>query len=101
MVGGARVTILSVTRSAMLLGFSHATVSHVYQEWSTTQRTSRHLKTVRRIGVNIGQHPCGTHSHLVETMPRQIEDILRVIGGANQYLEGVPNVLYTQCRFLM
>jgi predicted transcriptional regulator len=63
MVVGARRTGLSVSRIAMLLGFSLSTVSRVYQEWSTTQRTSRQLdKTVESIRVNMDQHPCGTLS---------------------------------------
>jgi hypothetical protein len=49
-----------VSRTAMLLGFSRSTVSRVYQEWSTTQRTPSQLDTtVGSIGVNMGQHPCG------------------------------------------
>ncbi|MGH0151887.1 UNVERIFIED_CONTAM: hypothetical protein FKN15_020794 [Acipenser sinensis] len=40
MVVGARRASLSVSRTATLLGFSRSTVSHVYQGWSTTQRTS-------------------------------------------------------------
>jgi hypothetical protein len=37
------------------------TVSYVYQEWSTTQRTSSQLDTTEgSVGVNIGQHPCET-----------------------------------------
>uniref|UniRef100_A0A8K9X6L5 Transposase IS30-like HTH domain-containing protein n=1 Tax=Oncorhynchus mykiss TaxID=8022 RepID=A0A8K9X6L5_ONCMY len=40
MVVDARSNGLSVSRTAMLLGFSRSTVSRVYQEWSTTQRTS-------------------------------------------------------------
>ena len=52
-----------VSRIATLLGFSHSIVSSVYQEWSTTQRTSSQLDTnVGSIGVNMGQHPCGTIS---------------------------------------
>ena len=39
-VVGVRGTGLSVSRTATLLGFSYSTASHVYQEWSTTQRTS-------------------------------------------------------------
>ena len=39
-VVGARHTGLSVSRTATLPDFSRATVSHVCQEWSTTQRTS-------------------------------------------------------------
>ena len=35
--------------------------------------------------------------HLVESMPLQIKAVLRAKGGATQYLEVVPNVLYTQC----
>ena len=40
MVVGARFTCLSVSITATLLGFSCSAVSHVYQEWSRTQRTS-------------------------------------------------------------
>ena len=33
---------------------------HVYQDWSTTQRTSSQFdNTVGSIGVNMGQHRCG------------------------------------------
>jgi hypothetical protein len=47
-------------RRTGLLGFSRATVSRVYQEWSTTQWRSRQLDTtVGSIGVIMGQHPCG------------------------------------------
>jgi hypothetical protein len=61
MVEGARRTGLSVSRTATLLGFSHSTVSCVYQEWSTTQRRSSKLDTtVVSIGVKMGQYPCGT-----------------------------------------
>ena len=57
---GARRTGLSVSRTATLLGSSKSTVSHVYQEWSTTKRTSSQLDTtVGNIGVNMRQHPCG------------------------------------------
>ena len=37
---------------------------------------------------------------LVESMPWQIEDVLKAKGGATQYYEGVPNVLYTQCMLV-
>ena len=51
---------LFVSRTATLLGFSRSTVSCLYQEWSTTQRTSSQLDTtVGSIGVNMVQHPCG------------------------------------------
>ena len=61
--GYARRTGLNVSRTATLLGFSCSTVSRVYQEWSTTQRTSSKLHTtVGSIGVNMGQHPCRTLS---------------------------------------
>ena len=61
MVEGARRTGLCVSRTVTLLGVSCSTVSCVYQEWSTTQTTSSQLDTtVVCIGVNMGQHPCGT-----------------------------------------
>jgi hypothetical protein len=37
--------------------------------------------------------------HLVESMPRPIEAVLKAKGGATQYYEGVPNVLYTHSTF--
>ena len=43
MVVGARSTGLSMSRTEKLLGFSRSRVSRVYQEWSTTQRTSSHI----------------------------------------------------------
>jgi hypothetical protein len=61
----ARRTSLSVSITATLLGFSSSTVSCVYQEWSTTQRTSSQLDTtVGSIGVNMGQHHFGTFDTL-------------------------------------
>ena len=60
MVVGARHTVLSVSRTATLLGFTHSKVSFVSQEWSNTQRTSSHLDiTVGSSGINMGQHPYG------------------------------------------
>jgi hypothetical protein len=44
MVVGARHTGLSVSRNATLLGFSRSTVFRVYEEWSTTQKTSSQLQ---------------------------------------------------------
>ena len=38
MVVGVRHTGLSMSGTAMLLGFSRSSVSRVHQEWSTTQR---------------------------------------------------------------
>ena len=47
-----------VSRTATLLGFSCSTVSHVYQKWSTTQRTSSQLDTtVESIGVKWASIP--------------------------------------------
>ena len=44
-----------VSRTVTLLGFSGLTVSHVYEEWSTTQRTSSQFDTtVGSVGVNMG-----------------------------------------------
>ena len=48
-----------VSRTATRLGFTHSKVSHVYQELSTTQRTSSQIDTtVGSFGVNMGWHPC-------------------------------------------
>ena len=72
MVEGARRNGLSVSKTATLLGFSCSTVSHVYQEWSTTQRISRQLDTtVGSIGVNMDQHPCGMLS-----APRKVHALM-------------------------
>ena len=63
MVVGDRRTGLSVSRTAMLLGFSHSTVSCVDQERHNAYRTSSQLhRTVGSIGVNMGQYPCWTLS---------------------------------------
>ena len=78
MVVGARRIDLSVSRTAILLGFSHSTVSRVYQEWWASI-------------------PVELFRHFVESMPRQIEAVLRAKGVASQYEEGVPNVLSTHC----
>jgi hypothetical protein len=57
--------------------FPRSTVSHVYQEWSTTQRTSSQLDTtVGRIGASIPVE----QGYLVEFMPQQIEAVLRAKG---------------------
>ena len=64
MVVGARHTVLC-QELQRCWGFSCSTVSRVYQEWSTTQRTFSQLNTtVGSIGVNMGRHPCGTLSTL-------------------------------------
>ena len=62
MVLGTRRIGLCVSRTLLLLGFSCSTVSHASQEWSTTKGYPANLTTVGSIGVNIGQHPCGTLS---------------------------------------
>jgi hypothetical protein len=55
-------------------------VSRVYQEWSTTQRTSSQLDTLESTWASI---PVGRFQHLVESMPRRFGK------------QGVPNVCYT------
>ena len=48
------------SRTATLLGFSSSTVSSMYQEWSSTRRTSNQLDTTMgSIRVNVSQHPRG------------------------------------------
>ena len=122
MVVGTRHTGLSVSRTATLLGLSHSTVSTVYQEWSTTQRTASRLDTAvfimaphsptqqilflgsskielrEALESTWASIPVERFRHLVKSMPRQIEAILRAKGRATQYKEGVPNVWNIQCR---
>ncbi|CDQ57070.1 unnamed protein product [Oncorhynchus mykiss] len=53
------VTTVTYGGKEIRLNLYDTAVSRVYQEWSTTQRTSSQLDTtVRSIGVNMGQHPC-------------------------------------------
>ena len=81
-----------VSRTAMLLGFSHSTFSCLYQEWSTTQSKSRQLDTtVGSIGVNMGQHPCGMPS-----TPCRVH----APGVQLNITKGVPNVWYTSYMLL-
>jgi hypothetical protein len=78
MIIGARRPGLSMLRTTTLQGFSHSTVSGVYQEWSTTRRTSSQLDTtVGSIGVSWSSVPMERFQHLVESMPQQIETVLR------------------------
>ncbi|XP_052358558.1 uncharacterized protein LOC127919191 isoform X2 [Oncorhynchus keta] len=57
-------------------GFSCSTVSCVYQEWFINERTSSQLDTTMgSIGVNMGQHPCGT----LLPVPQRIDAVLRAI----------------------
>ena len=102
MVVGARHTCLSVSRTATLLGFSSYTVSRVYQELSTIQRTSSQLDTtVGSIVVNTGQHSCGMLSTPCRVhAPTNCGCSEGKRGAATQYWEGVPNVLYTQCIYV-
>ena len=46
----------------------------------------RHLTTLRSIGVNMGQHPCGMLSTPCGVHARQIEAVLRAKGGATPIL---------------
>jgi hypothetical protein len=72
-------------------GFSHSTVSILYQEWSTTQRTSSQLDTiVRSIGVNMGQHPCGTLS-------TPCADVLRLFWGNKGVQHNIRKVFLMFC----
>ena len=79
-----------VSRTATQLDFSRSTVSCVYQEWSTTQRTSRQLDTtVGSIVVNMSQDPRGTLWHLVDAMLLQIEAGLRAKRGVELHIRKV------------
>ena len=94
---GARCTGLG---QELLLGISHSTVSCVYQQWSTTQRTSSQLDpTVGSIGVNMGQHPCGALSTLCRVHSSANWGFSETKRGCNSVLWRCFNVLYTQCRW--
>ena len=72
-----------VSRAATLLGFSHSTVSRVYPEWSTTQRTFSQLDTtVGHLESTSASILVERFRHLVESIPRRIEAFLRALGGA-------------------
>ena len=76
MVVGARRTGLSVSRNPTLLSFSRSTFSHVYQEWSTTQRTSSRLGTiVGSLESTWASIPVERFRHHVESMPRRSEGV--------------------------
>jgi hypothetical protein len=82
MVVGVRHTGLSVSRTASLLGFSWSTVSHAYQEWSTTQRTSSQLTQLwEALESTWASIPVKCFRHLVQSMPRRIEAVLRAKAG--------------------
>ena len=67
------------------------------------QKTSSQLDTtVGSIGVNMGQHPCGTLSTPCKVMPRQIEAVLRakvwetVCGGVRRC-----NLILGRCSLML
>jgi hypothetical protein len=91
-----RGTVVGARHTGLCQELQRCWVSRVYEEWSTTQRTSSQLdKTVGSIGVNMGQHPCGTPS--TPCRGHELRLFWGQKGGATQYQEGVLNVFYTQC----
>ena len=90
------------SRTATLLGFSRSTVYRGYQGWVVDQRTSSQLDTtVGSIAVNIGQRPCWCFWHLV-CSPLTNWGCSEGKGGVTtQFLEGIFNVLYTQCIYTL
>ena len=81
-----------VSRTATLLGFSHSTVSRVYQERSTTRRTSSQPdRTVGNIGINMGQHETQKMSVLIQYRDREVKTILHIM----QHL--THSTAYAQC----
>ena len=78
-----------VSRTVTLLDFSFSTVSRVYQEWSTTQRTSSQVDTT--VASRWASIPMKCFWHLVESIAHRIETVLRAKGKVILY------VLYTQC----
>ena len=75
MVVDTKCTSLRESRTATLLGISHTTLSHWYQEVSNTQRASSQLWEALESGFR-----------------HQIETVLRAKEGVTQHSEGVPNV---------
>jgi hypothetical protein len=73
MVVGARRTGLSVSRTATLLVFSPSTVFRVYED---------HPMDMESTWASI---PVVHFRHLVESMPRHIEAVLRAKGCATKY----------------
>ena len=74
-----------MSRTAILLGFScsGSAVSHVCQQWSTTQRTSSKLDTtVGSFGINMDKHPCGTILTPCRVHAPRIEAVLKEKCGA-------------------
>ncbi|CDQ82669.1 unnamed protein product [Oncorhynchus mykiss] len=61
-VVGARRTSLSVSRTATQLGFSHNSFLCISRMGHHPKHIKPTLTTMGRIGVNMGQHPCGTLS---------------------------------------
>ena len=95
---GARHTGLSMSRIATQLALSRSTVSCVYQEWSTNQRTSSQLETtVGSIGVNMGPHPCGMLSPPCSPWP----DELRLFWGKKVVQLNIRKVFLMFCTFIV
>ena len=75
----------------------------MFNSFPCASRMVHHLKDIQPTWHNCALEskrnsiPVERFQHLVESMPRWIEAVLRTKGEATQYKEGVPNVLCTQC----
>ena len=70
-----------VSRTATLLDFSCSIVSRVYEECSTNQRTADLTQLREALESTWTSIPVERFRHLVQSMPRLIEAVLRAKGG--------------------
>jgi hypothetical protein len=95
MVVGACRHVLSVSNWNAAGFFKLNSFPFLYQGWSTTQWTSSQLDTtVGCIGVNMGQHPCGT---AFDTLKSPCPDELRLFWGQKRLHLNIRTVVLMFC----